>query len=238
MARGKHAADSNYEYEPSKEEKIERNYEKEDIDPYDYKRSNGSDDSDDYDDYDYEEDEEAKTLRIRIICVVVAILLIIGVAVFITFKKPKEKVEENITPANVVENTNMIDTYEGYNVLGKIKIDKINVEQYILDSKEEGALKNGVIKLYGSSLNNYVNLCLAGHNYDEVFGKLNELDLGDTITLVEKDNKETDYKIKEIISVDPTDLTPLIQDDEKVSLTLITCENATTQRLIIKAEEK
>lgn len=229
MARGKHAADDGYEYERKKNEVFEKKEVENDevINAYSYN---------DYDDYD-EEDEDNRILKIRIICVVAAILVILGIALFIVFRNPGDKAEENIVPANTVEDDSG-DTYGGYDVLGKIKIEKIDVEQYILDSKDEGALKKGVIKLYGSSLNNYGNLCLAGHNYDDVFGKLNELDMGDTITLIEKDDTETEYKIKEILSVDPTDLTPLIQDEEKVELTLITCENASTKRLVIRAEEK
>ena len=231
MARGKHAADSSYEYE-------RKNYERPEKEELEDEEKENSDYNENYDDYDDEDYEERRLNKIRVICVVGFIIVIIGIAIFITFRKPKEKVEENVIPANVVEDTRMSDTYEGYKVLGKIKIKKINVEQYILDSKDEKALKSGVVKLYGSSLNNYGNLCIAGHNYDEMFGKLNELDMGDIITLIEKDNSETEYKIREILSVDPTDLTPLIQDDEKVELTLITCDNASTQRLIIKAEEK
>ena len=131
----------------------------------------------------------------------------------------------------------MIDEHQGYDVLGKIIIEELEVEQYILDSKEDKALENGVIRLCGGSLNNYGNFCIAGHNKPGVFDKLSEMEVGDLFTVIEPDLKETKYKITEIYSVEATDLKCLLQDDEKIEITLITCENASTTRLVVKAEE-
>ena len=50
--------------------------------------------------------------------------------------------------------------------------------------------------------------------------------------------KETTYEIKKIYSTEANDLECLIPDEEKVEITLITCENGSTKRLIVKAEEK
>ncbi len=130
------------------------------------------------------------------------------------------------------------DNYEGFEVLGKIKIDKLNVEQYILNSLENSALDKGVIKLYGEKLNDKGNFCIAGHNYENVFERLNELIVGDSFIIIDKDLKETEYEIKEIISVEPDDLTCLLPNLEKTEITLITCENLATTRLIVKAEKK
>ena len=132
----------------------------------------------------------------------------------------------------------MISNIEGYNVLGQIVIDELDVKQYILDSTEDKALENGVIKLYGGTLNNYGNFCIAGHDYDNIFKRLAELSVGDTFTIIDRDLEETEYEIKQIYSVEPNDLTCLMQDENKVEITLITCENGSTTRLIVKAEEK
>ena len=131
----------------------------------------------------------------------------------------------------------MIATYEGYNVLGKIAIEKIGVEQYILDSKEDDALEAGVIKLYGGTLNNYGNFCIAGHNKTGIFERLNEMEVEDTFKIIEPNLTETTYRITEIYSAEADDLKSLLQDDEKIEITLITCENGSTTRLIVKAEE-
>jgi LPXTG-site transpeptidase (sortase) family protein len=221
MAKGKHSADGGGYYFDQKNERIE---EKNDINNDEY-----------YEEYD----DEPNITKIKIICALVAIIVIVGVALFISTRGSNKDNSENLVQTNTVaEPIAMESTYEGYKVLGKIKIKKLNVEQYILDSTEEEALKKGISKLYGGSLNNYGNLCLAGHNFDNMFGKLNELDKGDIITIVEKDFSETEYEVKDILTVEPTDLEALIPDENKVEITLITCESASTERLIIKAEEK
>ena len=213
MARGKHSADGGLFF-CEREKKIESVY------------------NDDY----YLDDSAPKA---RIIISIILIILIICIGFFITKKYyfGNENKANEVVAENVVEN-NMLDIYESFKVLGKIKIDKLGVEEYILDSKSEDALKKGVIKLYGTSLNNYGNLCLAGHNTEKIFGRLQELNVGDSIILIDKDLSETIYEVKESLTVEPDNLTELLQNDEKVELTLITCKDGSTERLIIKAEEK
>lgn len=227
MARGRHSADGGFGFN----DRLERRYTARDEEDEREVRGPEEDDSD-YDEYD----DEPNYTKIRIVCGIVIVLIIIGIAGFIATRnknKPVENTVENTTTVATLDNT-----YEGYKVLGKIKIAKLDVDQYILDSKEEDAMKKGIIKLYGGSLNSKGNVCLAGHNFDNLFGKLNELDIGDVITIVEKDLSETNYRVKDILSVEPDDLTALVPKEDKVELTLVTCENASTKRLVIKAEEK
>ena len=209
MARGKHSSDSGYSFESKYEQEI---------------------------DYGYEEEGFFTKKKIIIIVAIIAIILITVLAVcFISSKEENEVIEE---PNTVVqEEPNMIETVAGYDVLGKIVIDDINVEQYILDSTESTALEKGVGKLYGGTLNNYGNFCIAGHNYENIFQKLSEMKVGDNFIIIDTDLKETTYQIKEIYSAEPDDLKCLLQNDEKVEITLVTCENGATTRLIVKAEE-
>lgn len=209
MARGKHSSDSGYSFESKYEQEI---------------------------DYGYEEEVFFTKKKIIIIVAIIAIILITVLAVcFISSKEENEVIEE---PNTVVqEEQNMIETVAGYDVLGKIVIDDINVEQYILDSTESTALEKGVGKLYGGTLNNYGNFCIAGHNYENIFQKLSEMKVGDNFIIIDTDLKETTYQIKEIYSAEPDDLKCLLQNDEKVEITLVTCENGATTRLIVKAEE-
>lgn len=186
---------------------------------------------------DYEDDEMSK--RKLIIIAVIAVIIIAIVGGIILFKNynenSKEPVDENTV--NNEETDQMISVYQGYDVLGKIVIDEYKIEQYILDSKEDKALECGVTKLYGGTLNNYGNFCIAGHNKAGVFEKLAEMEVGDTFKIIEPNYTETTYQITEIYSSEADNLKPLMQDDEKIEITLITCENASTTRLIVKAEE-
>lgn len=188
-----------------------------------------------YDDY---EDEEMSKRKLIIIAVIALIIIAIvgGIILFKNYKEnPKNPVDENTVNNEVTEQ--MISVYQGYDVLGKIVIDEYKIEQYILDSKEDKALECGVTKLYGGTLNNYGNFCIAGHNKAGVFEKLAEMEVGDTFKIIEPNYTETKYQITEIYSSEADNLKCLMQDDEKIEITLITCENASTTRLIVKAEE-
>lgn len=187
---------------------------------------------------DYEDEEMGKRKIILIIGVVVAVVAIVafGIICVKNANENKENIANNTVDSSAIEET-MIATYEGYNVLGKIAIEKIGVEQYILDSKEDDALEAGVIKLYGGTLNNYGNFCIAGHNKTGIFERLNEMEVEDTFKIIEPNLTETTYRITEIYSAEADDLKSLLQDDEKIEITLITCENGSTTRLIVKAEE-
>ena len=187
---------------------------------------------------DYEDEEMEKRKIILIIGDVVAVVAIVafGIICVKNANENKENIANNTVDSSAIEET-MIATYEGYNVLGKIAIEKIGVEQYILDSKEDDALEAGVIKLYGGTLNNYGNFCIAGHNKTGIFERLNEMEVEDTFKIIEPNLTETTYRITEIYSAEADDLKSLLQDDEKIEITLITCENGSTTRLIVKAEE-
>lgn len=208
MARGKHSSDSDYSFESKFEKEM-----------------------------DYDENPISKQ---KILIIIIGIVVVIIIAILVAYKITSN--EETQANTNTVEQSSeqeekMLKKVAGYDVLGKIIIDDIGVEQYILDSVEDNALQNGVGKLYGSTLNNYGNFCIAGHNYDNVFQKLSEMEVGDKFLIVDEDLEETTYEIKEIYSAEPDDLKCLLQNDEKVEITLITCENGATTRLIVKAEE-
>lgn len=174
---------------------------------------------------------------IKVLIAVTGLVVIVGGAFAIkTIIENKKQKEPEVEPVSSVVST-LPEQYEGYDVLGKIVIDKINVEQYILDSSEDNALQKGVTKLYGGKLNDYGNFCIAGHNYENVFLKLSELEVGDTFKIVDKNLEETEYKIKDITSVEPDNLECLIPNDDIIEITLVTCENAGTTRLVVKAEK-
>lgn len=184
------------------------------------------------------EDEE-NTLNYKKIFLVLGIIIVLIVAGILAYKFvfAKDKKPEPETEPVVSNEAKMIETLEGCKVLGKIVIEDIKMEQYILDSVSNNALENGVGKLYGGSLNNYGNLCLIGHNYEDIFEKLSELEVGDKITIIDRELEETTYKINNIFSIEPDNLECLLQDETKVELTLITCEDGAATRLVVKAEE-
>ena len=192
-----------------------------------------------------EEDEgfdwsEIPYKKIGIIALVVALVIIIVVFAIHMVNKRKELDEANAKANTVTQEPGveqgMPSEYKVYSVLGEIIIDKINIDEYILDSKENAAMEVAPVRLYGPSINTEGNLCIAGHNYDEVFKKLTELEAGDKFTLLDRAEVGQDYVIKEKKEVEPTDLNVLMPVEGKKQVTLITCTEGSTKRLVLVAE--
>lgn len=67
---------------------------------------------------------------------------------------------------------------------------------------------------------------------------MDELERGDEIEILDANEKLVTYEITEISVVEPTDLELLKKQEGKTQVTLITCENYSTQRLVVRAEMK
>jgi sortase A len=186
-----------------------------------------------------EDEEEFNYGKLIVIIAIIVIAIIAGVLVYkFVINKPVEEQpkEENTV---VQESVTMIETVSGYKVLGKIVISNLGIEQYILDSIESNALQSGIGHINnGGSINNYGNFCLAGHNNEKNFERLDELEIGNEFVLVDRKMDETIYQVTEIFEVEPDDLQCLLQDESKIEVTLITCQAGATKRLVIKAQEK
>lgn len=91
------------------------------------------------------------------------------------------------TPTPIQLPSVILDNGEITNILGIIQIDKINLRYPILSRTTNDFLNIAPCKFYGAELNEYGNLCIAGHNYnnDEFFSNLNLLEIGDIIQLYE-----------------------------------------------------
>lgn len=126
-----------------------------------------------------------------------------------------------------------------YNVEGKIVIEKINVEKYILHRTTNNSLDLAVTKFTGPEINSVGNYCITGHNYKNIFKRLKELNVGDEFYLVGKDGRKVTYVIYDKFTINPEDESCLNQDTKgKREVTLITCNPGAITRLILKAEEK
>ncbi len=172
--------------------------------------------------------------QIAICIVVIAVLFGLGFGGFFLVKNFTNKPAEE--PEKVVEETGMIKELEGYSVLGKVKIENLGIDTYILDSVEANALKLASGKLIGNELNEEGNFCIIGHNYDDIFLKLLEIEKSEEIIIVDRDENETKYKVVDVKTIEPDELDVLLDVDGKTQITLITCENTASTRLVVVAE--
>ena len=149
-------------------------------------------------------------------------------------KQKEEKLKKEIYIDNVI-----------YPIESIIKIPKIGINYPVISKTSEELLKISVNKFHGPNPNEVGNYCIVGHNYlnDKMFSRLDELKNGDIVELKDLSGKIIEYRVYDKYIVNPTDTSCTSQrtkDGKKLGfreITLITCANYGTQRLIVKCRE-
>lgn len=130
---------------------------------------------------------------------------------------------------------NLMLQIDGENVLGVIKIDKINFEGLIYEGTSMQTLSKGIGHFENTP---YIdgNVCLAAHNSNSYWAKLHTLSAGDKIHYTcFLGTKE--YEVSNISKISETDWSSLENTDTN-TLTLITCvKGQKNLRLCVQAKE-
>ena len=153
----------------------------------------------------------------------------------------KSNNEENENIKTNYEKEEIIKEYKGYDVLAKLEIPKINLETYVLKTYSSEALEISVVKFWGAEPNTIGNFCIAGHNFKNknMFHNLKELNIGDNLFIIDNNIGKVEYEIYNIYKVYPEDVSSLSQETQgEKQVTLITCTNNSSKRIIVKAREK
>ncbi len=183
-------------------------------------------------------------LCVLLISLIITVILI--VKKYGTQEKYEEKNEEIVevfsrTEEKIDQNGMSLIEFEGFKVIGLIKIPAINLEYPILEQTTDEAMKVSISKYWGGDINSYGNVSLAGHNNKitlTMFGKNKNLKNGDSIFLTDLTGTTIEYKIYDTFITDPDDVSILRTTDKSVrEVTLITCTNGRANRLINKAIE-
>lgn len=190
--------------------------------------------------------------KVKISSILLSVLVIVAIVliVFICFeyskrnqneKAVKEVVSqiESITPNEEKTELPYIE-YEGYQIIGTIKIPKIDIEYPILVESTKDSLEKSITRVGNGKVNEVGNLSMAGHNYLDgtMFGKIDELQNDDEIIIKDLLGNEVNYKVFDIFVTNPNDVGVLESvDKEAKEITLITCTNGNKNRLIVKARE-
>lgn len=132
-----------------------------------------------------------------------------------------------------------LNANENFFVIGIIEIPKIDIEYPILSDTTDEFLKIAPCRFYGPYPNKEGNMCIAGHNYDDnrFFSNLNKLDIGDTINIYDSNSNSISYEVYEKHEISERDTACTSQGTNgKKEITLVTCNNANKNRLIVKAK--
>jgi sortase A len=123
--------------------------------------------------------------------------------------------------------------------IGIVEIPKINVKLPILQGASSANLNRGAAHLTGTAmLGGSGNAVVAAHHsykYGRMFNRLGEITKGDTIT-IQTGKQIFSYKVTGTKTVKPNDVSVLNQPQKGQYLTLITCDNDGSHRIIVKAE--
>ena len=130
--------------------------------------------------------------------------------------------------------------YKGYPVTAMLQIPKIQVNTCVLEEYSVDALYECVTKFYGSEPNEVGNFCIAGHNSKRknMFTNIKQLEVGDEMILTSQEKGSIIYEVYDKYKVKPQDISCLSQETNQIELTLISCTNDSSQRIIIKARAK
>ena len=132
----------------------------------------------------------------------------------------------------------IVSEYKGYDVSSKLIIPKINLETYVFQEYDEDAMWICPTKYYGANPNEVGNYVIAAHNYDKqnMFNHIIELEEGDKIYLQDNKNGQLEYEVYDIYKSKPEDTSSLSQQTNgNIELTLITCSDYSSTRIIVKA---
>lgn len=146
-----------------------------------------------------------------------------------------EEINEDEDESYVDEDSGLSYTTEAI-----LSIDSLGINYPVLSETSEDLLKISLNKYWGPKPNTVGNYCIVGHNYrnGKMFGKLSDIGIGDTAILTDMSGKAITYEVYDRYVVEPTDVSCTSQlTGGKKELTLITCTNYGTQRLIVKCRE-
>lgn len=183
---------------------------------------------------------------------VVALIPAIGFGAYYLTKYLANNKKPNTTPTYAVAGKITSNDKEeekeyigGYEVVGRIKASNVGVDVKVLnpileeESYVDDSLQYGAVLYYGEGLNELGNTVVLGHNSSDSFFGLKELEVDDSITVVDQKGISKVYTIIEITDCEPDDFSKFLPMEENSrEITLITCESEGTQRLCIKAIAK
>lgn len=165
-----------------------------------------------------------------------------AIIIVLNEEEAEEAQESSISTNEIINNT----TVDGvtYTTEAIITIPKIGITYPVLSDTSDELLEISVNRYWPepSKLkpNEVGNYCIVGHNYrnGKMFGRLNELVNGDIVTLKDMTGRTLQYEVYDRYIVEPDDTSCTTQHTNgRKELTLITCTNYGTQRLVVKCKE-
>lgn len=123
-------------------------------------------------------------------------------------------------------------------IIGLIEIKKLKIVYPILSGVSDELLEIATCRFYGPMPNEVGNLCIAAHNYNDYrfFSRIKLLETGDSINIYDADGNVQEYHVTDKYTISSSDSSCISQDTNgEKQITLLTCNNVTGYRLVVKA---
>lgn len=148
----------------------------------------------------------------------------------IVYEKIQNK--EIITEESITSNKDMkVVNIDGLDYIGTIRIPVLNLNLPVISEWDYKKMKTFPCRYYGSIHTNDLVIC--AHSYDNLFGKIKNLNTDDILIFTDISKKEYIYKVELIEILSPSNVIEMIESE--FDLTLYTCtidgKNRVTVRL-------
>ena len=173
----------------------------------------------------------------KIFVLFVVLILLISIGGLVAYNQKKLN-QNDVNGTTREENSTKEERVESEEVLGKLIINKINMQGVINEGSSPQVLQEYIGHIEDTAVYDG-NVGLAAHNRGtspSYFARINELEIGDEIIYQNKYG-ERKYKVNQKKDILETDWS-MLQETKENKLTLITCiKNRVNQRLCVQAVE-
>ena len=184
----------------------------------------------------------AKEIVILIIFIAVASFAIIQVKNLLNQEKVKSLTEQISVGSSSKDNIfaflkEDVPLKVTGNAIAVLDIPTYGIRGQIVEGTDDETLKNYIGKFIGCAEAGQIgNFSLAAHNniYTELFRNLHKVQIGDKVRIVTKTHEYV-YTVTSTETVDPS-RTDVLDASGKREITLITCTQAATKRIVVKGE--
>ena len=181
--------------------------------------------------------KDYKSMNKKIFVLFVVLILLISIGGLVAYNQKKLN-QNDVNGTTREENSTKEERVESEEVLGKLIINKINMQGEIKEGSSPQVLQEYIGHIEDTAVYDG-NVGLAAHNRGtspSYFARINELEIGDEIIYQNKYG-ERRYKVNQKKDILETDWS-MLQETKENKLTLITCiKNRVNQRLCVQAVE-
>jgi sortase A len=121
---------------------------------------------------------------------------------------------------------------DGHSFIGTVEIPSLGLLLPVQNEWDKKAAKYAICRYMGSVYDNDLIIC--GHNYEEHFGRLNELNTGDDVIVTDMNGISFYFKVSNIETLGAMDSEKMESGDW--DLTLFTCTIGGANRVTIRCE--